>query len=285
MIEAYANGDDPFDVLDAIEINEKQLFKSQIDEYGHIVDDIGDIMEDYFDYWEGTPEDLRYSRLNGRGAEHEFEIEIDGIIIKGKIDAFARSKGLRWLGEHKTFSRMPTEDHRWRNIQSSIYLRITDILGWPAPDGTVWDYIRSKPPTKPKLLKSGGISTKSVDTLPTVVLAELRRLKVPVSKARGLIDAATKNRTRYFQRIYTPRNDEVIDTLFQEFMDTSHEMSALHGKSKTRSIGRHCEYCDFEGLCRAELLGHDVDFIKEREYTTEKENAPKADETNERHED
>jgi hypothetical protein len=287
MIEADANGDDPFELLDKIEIDNGKMFQAEIDIYGELIQDVADIMEDYFEYWEGSPKAVRYLEHDGKFAEHEFAIEIDdGILCKGKIDAAAKSRGLKWMTEHKSWGRMPSEDHRWRNIQSSIYLRVNDMLGWfKGLDGTLWDYVHSKAPTKPKPLKSGNLSTKNVNTLPSTVSRTLRQLKIPRARAQGLIKAAEANRSKYFDRIYTPRNDAVIDVLFNEFIDTSREMSALHGKSKARSIGRHCEYCDFEGLCRAELLGHDVDFIKEREYTTEKEDATKTDETIERVED
>jgi hypothetical protein len=37
------------------------------------------------------------------------------------------------------------------------------------------------------------------------------------------------------------------------------------------NIGRHCSFCDFEMLCRAEIQGSDVDYLKEREYVARKE--------------
>jgi hypothetical protein len=272
MIETYAGGQDPFKMLDAIEVNQGQMFRSQIDELGNIIRDIGEIMEDYFEYWEEREDDITYLRRNGILAEHLFEVEIaPGIVCKGKFDAFVRSKGLRWLAEHKTFGREVSEDHRWRDIQSCIYIRVNDMLGYTPVDGTLWDYIYSKAPTEPKVLKSGALSTKNVNTLPSTVRRVLRENRLPRSRAKALIQAAENHRSKYFKRVYTPRKDAVIDVLFSEFIDTAKEMSELHGKSKTRNIGKHCDYCEFEAICRAELMGHDVDFVKDHEYTTEPE--------------
>lgn len=278
MIEADAQGHNPFEYLDKIELSNRKLFREEVEMYGRIIEDVGDIMEDYFNHW---PEDsLVYLPRKNRYAEHEFAVEIDdGILCKGKFDAFGEARGLHWLVEHKSFTRQPSEDHRWRNIQSSIYQRINQMLDWFPCDGIMWDYIRSKPPTHPKPLKSGKFSTKNVDTLVSTVRRTAKELGLPVP--RELLAAAKNNRDKYFIRVFTPSNEEVTDTLFREFVDTSREMSELHGKSKTRNIGRHCEFCDFEGLCRAEMLGHDVDFVKEREYTTEKEEDEKIDSSDE----
>lgn len=145
------------------------------------------------------------------------------------------------------------------------------MLGWFELDGTLWNYIRSKPPTRPQLLKDGSLSTRSLDSLPNVVLDVIREHKLDAKKYKPLVDSQRANMSNYFQRVYTPVKKKVVDFMFGEFIDTAHEMEALHGKVRRMTIGRHCDWCEFEAICRARLQGSDVDFVIEHEFTTRPE--------------
>lgn len=273
MIEAHANGDDPMAKLDAIDLTSGKLFRKEREEYGDLIEDLRVIMEEYFDFW---PDDqLLYSRRKGRNAEHAFEIEIaDGILFKGKIDAVGRYKKTRRLVEHKTFTRLPSDDDRWRSVQSAVYIRAIEILGWWTDiDGTLWDYVRSKAPSTPQLLKNGEISRRQLDSLPTRVEAFIRSQGKDPKKFKEMIAAAKANRENYFLRIPTSLRKAVVDETFSEFLETAREMSELHGKSRVKTVGAHCKWCDYAALCQAGSLGLDVEFIKKREYTTEPEEA------------
>lgn len=265
MLEAHANGDDPFERLDAIDLENGDLFRGEQEMYGDLIEDIGIIMTEYFEHWED--EALFYVRRQGKAAEHEFEVEIaDGIVATGKIDAIAKARGLRWIVEHKTFTKVMSEDHRWRNLQSAVYTRMIDMLGWTPVDGMLWDNIRSKPPMAPEVLKSGKLSQRSLDTLPTKLLRTLKELELDPRDFTHMIESAEKNRETYFKRMFTPTKKRVVDSLFGDFVETAREMSELHGRVKSKNIERHCDWCDYEPICRAELQGLDVDFVKEREF-------------------
>lgn len=267
MAEAHDNGDDPMRVLKKIEKEQGAMFRSQREELGDLITDIRYIMTEYFEHWKNS--DVRPVRMKNKSAEFSFEVEIaDGIIATGKIDNVVKSKQLRWLGERKTFGSMPNDDHRWRNLQPAVYIKIMKILKLPEVDGMFWDYIRSKPPTRPKVLKSGKMSARALDTLPSVVVDSLKEAGVNPrdKKFATLIASAGRNRSSYFQRIYQAVKPKVVDTLFDDFVSTAKEMKSMHGKAKDRNIGRHCDWCEFEPLCRAELQGLDIKFITKKEY-------------------
>ena len=266
MIEADANGHDPFDVLRSLDPKQLKLFASEKQAYGELLQDVSDIMEEYFNHWENSG--LTYIRKAGKAAEHSFEIEIvPGILWNGKIDAIARSENrLRWLVEHKTFNRKPSDDDRWRNLQSVSYFRAMDILGWKPVDGTLWDYIWSKPPRRPALLKDGTLSKKNIETLPVAVAAAIKEYGLDPKKYREYKRSTAANRKLWFQRIYTPVKPEVSKLVFDDFVSSAKEMRDMHGKACEKNIERHCTWCDFEPLCRAQLQGNDFDYIKEREY-------------------
>lgn len=266
MIEGYANSDDPMKVLAQIAKREAKMFRSQEEEWGDLIEDIRVIMTDYFEFHD--PKSLTYIRMKGKSSEFTFEVEIaNGILATGLLDNLGKAKGLRWLVEHKTFNQMPNDDHRWRNLQGALYLKINDMLKLPKLDGIVWDYIRSKPPSTPQILKNGQVSARALDTLPTRVREFAAENKLSLKgKYAQLIKSAEANRSKYFQRIFTPVKQKLVDTLFEDFVETAKEMKNLHGNVKERHIGRHCDWCEFEGLCRGELMGLDVKFIKAKEY-------------------
>lgn len=274
MLEAYANGEDPFIVLGTIQATQRKLFAAEIDEYGDIVSDIRTIMTEYFSYYD--PKDLVYIRKKGKSAEFEFSIEIaPSTILTGKIDGVAQTRNkLRWLTEHKTFGKsVPNEDHRWKNLQSSFYLRVLEMLGWKDLAGTCWDYIFSKSPPKPELLKNGTLSRRATTTLPTRVMEAIRDYKLNPKDYKDLLTAAEESRDKYFMRIFNPVKKSVVDLQFKDMLISAREIADDKLKP-VRTIEQHCEYCDYEPLCRAELTDSDVDFVKEREYYVEEEKEP-----------
>lgn len=275
MIEAHANGGDPFRILTKIERENRKLFRAERELYGDIVLDVEYIMSEYFDYWKRHKDELEYIEIRGKCAEHTFEIELKaGLVWKGTIDAFAEARSrprLKWLTEHKSFSKEWSEDERWRNVQSISYRRAALEMGWPDVDGTVWDYIYSKSPSIPQLKKNREPSIREIVTLPNVVADFMKREGLKSIQCEKLIEDALSCRPKYFQRVFTPMHRDAEKSIFDDFMETVNEIANEHDKKKGRNIGRHCGWCDFEPLCRAAMTGGDEDFVKEREYTIDKD--------------
>lgn len=290
MLEEHGQKNDPMKVLNEISFENEKLFTSEKEMYGEIVEDIRIIMTEYFAYWD--PLDIRFIPVidendERRYTEHEFAIPLnlltegsasysisDGdIIFKGQVDSLVKTPNdLRWLGENKSFDKLPDDDERWRNLQTIVYRRAVLALGWmKRVDGVFWNYIMSKAPTRPKPLQNGDISSRDIVTLPSAVTKFLQEngMNEKTEKARKLMEAAEGCRSRYFQRIFTPVSTVVADNIFSGFVDSAREMRDNHGHKKDQNIGRHCGWCDYEPLCRAELTGGDVEFLEEREYTHE----------------
>lgn len=281
MLDVHANGGDPFAKLDEIGKLNIKLFAAEREMYGEIVEDCRAIMEAYFSYYENDP--LKYIRYNKSYAEHWLEVDLsDELLFVMKVDAFSKSgKGFRWITENKTFSRLPGDDDRWRNLQSSVYLKAAELLGMKPFDGMLWNYIKSKAPKIPQINQSGSVSIRDIDTLPSVVLRTLAENDISPDDAasRTLLERAERNIPNYFFRIYTPINQAVVDMVYEDFVDTAHEVMECHGKKKDRNIDRHCSWCDYEPICRAELTGADADFVREREYTHGEDDDQEVDST------
>ena len=276
VLDHWAEGNDWGEMLKEVYKANSKVFKAERELYGEILDDVRVIMTGYFNHW--GERSLSYERVQGRSAEHVFNIEVlPGINMTGKIDFKGltkdRGKKHRWIGEHKTFNRKPSDDDRWRNLQSAIYIRVNDLLGWSPVEGMCWDYIWSKPPQVPGVLQDGSMSQKMIDTLPERIVEILRGEKINPKKYQAFIDrVAEVNYPKYFDRVFTPVNNDVVENVMSDFLSTAAEMAERHGKVKDKNIERHCSWCDYQDLCRAELQGLDADYVRQRQYTKEKEN-------------
>lgn len=282
IAEAHLEDQDWQEILDRVELDNRALFRKEIEMYGRIVEDIRDIMTDYFDYYEGSIKPIRHG---GRSSEHEFRIELDkGLWFTGRIDAVVRSKGMRWLMEHKSFSRMPSEDERWRSVQAAVYFRALEEMGFKRIDGVLWDYISSKPCNVPgELTKTGKVSQAKIDTLPSRIHRWIKEEGYRRKDFVKLIEDAKDNRRNRFIRIYSPIKPRIVDNIWSDFVDTAKEMADNHGKKKDQNIGRHCSWCDYQALCKAEVTDSDVEWILKREY--EQENLSHKREDKDRSED
>lgn len=267
MKEALAQGEDPYEVLENIPKQDLEAYREDPEKYGDILKDLEYIYQAYSEFWK--KQQLVYVEHDGRRAEHPFEVvlEEEGIMVKGTIDAVTKYRQMNWLTEHKNHKNIPNDDERWRSVQSVVYIKVIQMLGWwKGIEGTCWDYIRSKAPSRPELLKDGSVSKRRIDTLPNVVKFALRHHRDKPGY-RELVDSATLNMSTYFQRVYTPIKKQVIDQVWGDFLRTAREMRDTDLLvAPVRTIGRHCSWCQNEMLCRASLTGGDEEYLIENEY-------------------
>jgi len=268
VVEAQAEGKKWRKVLKEYEKNLGPMFRKEREMYGNILADIGFIMEDYFDYWEGTLKPIEHK---GRASEHEFRIELgEGLWFTGKIDMIAKSKKMKWLIEHKTFSRMPSESDRWRSVQAAVYFRALEEMGFPSIDGILWDYISSKPCNVPgELTATGRISQARIDTLPTRVRAWIEQEGHKKADFKKMLTDAETNRKNRFIRLYSPIKPRIVDNIWDDFVDTAKEIQDNFGKKKDQNIGFQCNSCDYRELCKAEATGSDIEWLMKRDYQSE----------------
>ena len=270
LIEVDLDGGDPLEKLEEIEAKDAKLFDEEIEEYGNIIDDIQVIFEAYRDYWRKDP--LKPIPVEGKNSEHAFEIEIlDGVFFNGRIDYLCKTNKLNWLGEHKTFGSLPNDDHRWRDLQSCVYFRAVEMMGWIGKkhlDGVCWNYINSKAPNEPKILKNGEMSAANTVTLPAVVrrVAKREGLSLDDENVAIQLERSEERCHDYFKRIYTPINEDVVKFTWNGFVDTARDIAENHGKVDSMTTGRHCDWCEFDPVCRARIMNQDIDFVKEHQF-------------------
>lgn len=265
MIEAKANGKDPWETFETYIENNKPLFIEQDPEYENLIDMVTTIMEGYFSYYKNDP--LKPLPFKGKFAEHEFTVELTkDIILTGVIDMIVEDPKLGiGIMDHKTHKILPTGDIAYSNIQSALYAwAMTQLKEFPNPQFMVWNYIRWKEPTKPKLLKSGKMSTSLGDTTWRVYRKALIEAGLDPKDYEEVKTQLEGRESEFFVRQYLPINKTIMENIKEDTIETATQIQTTNYKD--RNITRDCNYCEFYSLCQAELKGLDSEMVKKYEY-------------------
>ncbi|MGL4253412.1 MAG: PD-(D/E)XK nuclease family protein [Fusobacteriaceae bacterium] len=245
--------------------------------YGDIPKMVYDLMEGYIEYYED--EDLEYLE-----SEKEFLICLDpdnDIWLLGYIDFIAKdTKGNIWIGETKTHKRFPDSDMRLFNMQSSIYIWALQKLGYKNIKGVIWNYIKAKQPTTPRVLTSGKISTARLDSIPSVVTKFLKEQGEDLSKYQEFINGL--NWEDYYRRYEVRASQDVVDSVMEDVLETALDIQNQPHKKARNLNSQNCGWCDYKSICQAELAGADVSFILKSQYETRKEENNNGDKKEER---
>lgn len=283
IIDYEVNGKTSQEAIESVNKGRSQIFTAEIDEWDAILEDARLIMEAYRDHWKD--DGLDYVEINGSKTEHQFEVDlIKGITMAGMVDAFPITPdGRIWLGEHKSRrGRIENDSVRTRDMQTMLYTEFAGPhFGIKRLTGNLWDYIRSKAPAEPDMLKKGGVSKRAIDTLPSVYRRFLAKNKLPESDYADILSTLEENVGSWFRRCFLPTNKDAIAQLRQETITTAMEMRRKQGVDRTRNLTKDCSWCSYEKLCHAELFGMDADFIREREYRVDEKTNPELREPGE----
>lgn len=269
LMEAYYEGEDVQETFDEINRQSGKMFAEEREVYGNIMEAAITIFNEYMEHYEKSM--LKPIRWRKQWAEHWFEVEIaSDIVLVGKIDLIAKTANKqKGLVEIKTFNRMPSAEFRWKNTQAMSYVKVIQMLGGPSVDIVVWDYVHSKEPSVPKLLKKGGFSTAPCNTLPSVLMETAQASGIEVKPTDLIYKMAMANRNSYFERVVNPIRQTVVDAVFEELVASAKALRDEKDRPPFRSIDRHCDWCDYSPLCRADITGGDVEFVKKGLYQIE----------------
>lgn len=243
------------------------LFEEEKTMYGDLPTELPIIMNGYDDYYKN--DGLTYFELDGKKAEFDIYVPLDGkpleeslLIYTGKIDAIAIDQSKRtWLMDHKSFSALPDENFRFTNQQMLLYAWAMEKMGLPIPAGVIWDYIRTKVPSKPELLKKGGMTKKKLDTTYKVYYDALIEAGLDPEEYADYLQGLEGRESNFYRRIYLPINKSMIKPVVDDLIETAKEIQYMTGLLHARSLDRHCTYCSFKMVCQSDLQGLDSEFI------------------------
>jgi hypothetical protein len=195
------------------------------------------------------------------------------------------STGDIWVWDYKSSVAIPEEWDLYDDTQGVLYTAgVGELYGHDRVKGVVFDYMRTKVPTVPRLNKTikrdlghpDIHDVARIDTTYDILMDFAARNGVPPYPA--LVDklAELEHNDRFFRRIWLPipeaaRQQAVVEAVMTETMakeSTENDMfprTILPPSAGTRA----CKGCGFQPLCQAELFGLDtsgiLDLYEERQ--------------------
>lgn len=274
LLDKRAERKKPTKVIQKYEEEYGKLFSAERELYGDIIPECLRIVDNYKALYKN--EGLTY--LKGKDGkpyelivETEFTVEGQKVHFQGHIDKLVQDENdMVLVLDHKSHKVIPDANTRFSDLQLLTYIWLLPLSGYPKPDGLIWDYLRTKPPAIPELLKKGGLTRRAnIDTDYSTYLAEIEKHGLnPEDYQEELQRLKVSSAGRYFDRVKLPSPPKgMIDQVVKEFKST---IIQIRDVSKTgtyvRNMGRDCSWCEFFDLCSAEIRGLDTNFILKTEY-------------------
>ena len=244
------------------------LEEEQVELYG------GDLLGDCVKIMEG------YCRTYGdKPKEKVLAVEIDisenpvellpGLFLSGRIDLISQDDKGTWITEHKSHRKIPTEETRFLNTQTVLYQLAAEKLGFKV-DGIRWNYLRTKLPTVPRVLKDGSLSrAKDIDTdYHTLLNAVVANGEDPKHYQEELERVKSNE---FYVRRYSPKNEKVTAAILADIRNVAPLMDRMARYPYRCLDTRTCKSCCYKTLCQAELLGLDTSFILKKDFIRKEE--------------
>jgi hypothetical protein len=272
MLDAKAKGKNPASVLRQYAKEYGKLFREERDEYGDLIGDCKKLFDNY---------QRHYADDGYKILESEYEVQVPllkEVTFQGHIDKVVLDpQKRRWIKDHKSHKNIPGEEARFSDLQTVFYTWAWNKLNPRRPvDGIIWDYIRTKLPVEPEVLKSGQLSQRAnIDTTYDVALAAVqahcKRTGEDQQHYTEWLEGLKGREEKFLRRVYLPSPPRVmVDQIVSEMVTTSQEILRSHDDT-TRNMTKDCSWCSFYNLCHAELRGQDSDFIRKTEYVVNQE--------------
>jgi hypothetical protein len=254
------------------------LFDEEKEHLGDLPHDCARLMLSYLWHYGANKDDP----FHGWDVEEvEFMIEaplMPNVVLRGKVDLAARDRFGLWLIDHKNMKSFPDFTFRLLDSQSALYLWLMREHGIEV-EGFIWNYLRTKAPSIPALLKDGTrLSKAKCDTdYPTLVKA-IRRHELDPEPYRQWLTTLKGDRweqdkiqtSHFFHRVSLEKNDDMLDRVASEAIHTYERMRAYDWETVDaveRVPDRSCTFmCSYTELCSAELFQGDAPFLRRQLY-------------------
>lgn len=199
--------------------------------------------------------------------EAETPLVLNGkrVIFKGRGDLLASDEaGDLWFVDHKSAGTIPQPtSYHGMDPQLILYPWAFKVQHGLDVRGVIYNYIRSKAPSEPQLLKSGGLSRRRVSTDYPTLITFLKRNNFDPADFVDVLKPLYK-RSDFLRRYRLPREDYVTKEILLDALSVVKR--ANEAKRFTRSITRDCQMCPYHDLCRSELNGFDTTIMRKKYF-------------------
>lgn len=285
LLEVHYRGEDWKERHAELTAKFNRLFDEEKDALGDLPTECAALMRSYLWHY-GANKDDPFHGWEVLGTEITLEAvwpdSEDGLdIYRCRLDMLIRDQYGLLVGDHKTHKVLPGHTARTLDAASPLYIWAARENGYDVR-GFLWNYIRTKAPSSPKLVYVGkaneGLSKSAIDTdWPTYARA---------IKTYGLDHTAEPYRSRlrhlksqrwqpgmpqtssFFQREILEKDDEMVARTVARMMKTRDRMHADYDDYEMveLSTDRSCDWCTFRQLCEVEAYGGNGDFVRRKQF-------------------
>lgn len=206
----------------------------------------------------------------------------DGLdVYRCRVDILFSDEWGLWIGDHKTHKTLPDIQFRLLDAASPLYIWCARENGYDVA-GFVWNYIRAKAPSKPKLAYAGKanerLSDAALDTDYPTMVRGLRELGLNPADHLDRLRPLHHQRYRhgevqtstFFRRDTLVKDDAMVARVVASAMRTRDNMHGYgwdNPDDVERSVDRSCSWlCSYPDLCTTELMGGDAANLRRRTY-------------------
>lgn len=242
------------------------------EELGDLPGDCLRIMRGYFRQY---PDDLQRYRVIDAEMDEVITLP-NGLRLNIIVDLVLEDliEGGLCFWDHKFRGKLGDPSDMMLDPQLTLYFYGLERLGFKDMRYGLYNEVRTKIPTVPKLLVRGGLSkAKNIDTDIYTYMREIKRHDLdPDDYSEILNHIATNEETRFFRRTPIPKDQPVLRTTMKELVDTAIEIQRAEREDRyPRSFDHSCKYsCDYKDLCIAELHGADIKSIIQSSFEVSK---------------
>lgn len=233
-----------------------KLFEEEKVIYGNLPDECDRLMKGYILRWRKEDRKIKQVIM----VEEALEAPLPhGHTLAFTPDRVVEDDWGTWLVETKTHKKIPTGEYRFLDVQTARYfygllkkgIKVTGIL---------WDYVRTRPPTVPRLTKTGLVKGLArMDTELYTFVSGIKNLGLNPNDFTDKI-RQLKRSEDYFRRVRTPKPLPVVKQLVREAVVTADAIE--RGVQPVRSIDRSCEWqCAYRDLCISDLYGGNTESL------------------------
>jgi PD-(D/E)XK nuclease superfamily len=244
------------------------LFEEEREMLGDLPDECARIMRSYLRHWREADRHFRVvdSEVN------EIVTLPSGIEFNVVVDLIVEDEdGFLWPWDHKTRKNFAEADDMVLDPQLTNYFTSLEIMGYHPLGGAVYNEIRTKPPTIPKVLKTGGLSRKKrIDTDAYTYMREVKRRGLNPANYRSIIlHLRDSKKDAFFKRTMLPKDPPMLKQMRRELTWTANEIlrAERKGEYPRTFIPRQCKWdCEYKDPCIVELHGGDVESILKHDF-------------------
>lgn len=260
LLETYYDGGDWKLAHDLLSKEFSMLMDEEKEELGDLPRECARLMRGYlWHYQESDPWTVLETEMT---LETEFP---DGSIYRGRIDMLVENQFGLWIVDHKTHKTLPNLDFRLLDAASALYIWAAIRNKIPV-QGFIWNYLRTKPPSIPKLTKQGRLSRRKIETDYPTFLNALKRYELDPKPHRDTLRYLKNQQYQdgmvqtspFFRRSIIEKSDELLKRVAREGHHTQKRMNEYAWEKVDyieRVPDRSCTFsCSYTEICTLSLF-------------------------------